>query len=144
MFSELVLEHFRNPHNAGDMPGATATVNVTNPVCGDVLRLSVRVEAGRIIEVRFKTQGCVASIAASSMLTDLLAGKALDALSSIRAQTEERWLGLITIMPHAMECQRHLTGLQRKGEENLVAMACLRASCFSRRQNLCPSRLRIL
>jgi len=93
MFSELVLEHFRNPHNAGDLPGATATVDVTNPVCGDVLRLSVRVEAGRIIEARFKTQGCVASIAASSMLTDLLAGKAVDALSSIRAHDISEALG---------------------------------------------------
>jgi nitrogen fixation protein NifU and related proteins len=75
MYSEMVLEHFRNPHNAGTMEGATATVEVVNPACGDVLRLSVRVEGGRIAEARFKTQGCVASIAASSMLTDLLTGK---------------------------------------------------------------------
>ena len=75
MFNDLVLEHFRNPHNAGDLPDATAVVEVTNPVCGDVLRLAVRVENGRIAAARFKTQGCVAAIAASSVLTDLLAAK---------------------------------------------------------------------
>jgi nitrogen fixation protein NifU and related proteins len=74
MFSDAVLDHFRNPHNAGDLADATATVEVTNPVCGDVLRLAVRLESGRIAAVRFKTQGCVAAIASSSLLTDLLSG----------------------------------------------------------------------
>ena len=69
MFSDAVLDHFRNPHNAGDLPDATATVEVTNPVCGDVLRLAVRLESGRIAAARFKTQGCVAAIASSSVLT---------------------------------------------------------------------------
>jgi len=55
MFSDAVLDHFRNPHNAGDLPDATATVEVTNPVCGDVLRLAVRLESGRIAAARFKT-----------------------------------------------------------------------------------------
>ena len=68
MFNETVLDHFRNPRNAGDLPDATATVEVTNPVCGDVLRLSVRMEDGRIAAARFKTQGCVAAIASSSVL----------------------------------------------------------------------------
>src|ERR1700678_3494042 len=77
MFNETVLEHFRNPHNAGDLAGATATAEVINPVCGDVLRLSVRIEDGKITAVRFKAQGCVAAIASSSVLTDLLAGKSL-------------------------------------------------------------------
>ena len=77
MFNDAVLDHFRNPHNAGELPDATATVEVTNPVCGDVLRLAVRVESGRIAAARFKTQGCVAAIAASSVLTDLLSGKTI-------------------------------------------------------------------
>src|SRR5208283_5046267 len=66
MFNETVLEHFRNPRNAGEVADATAVVEVVNPVCGDVLRLSVRLDAGRVAEARFKTQGCVAAIAASS------------------------------------------------------------------------------
>jgi nitrogen fixation NifU-like protein len=75
MFNQTVLDHFGNPHNAGDLPSATATVEVSNPVCGDVLRLAVRLDSGRIAAARFKSQGCVAAIAAASVLTDLLRGK---------------------------------------------------------------------
>lgn len=75
MFTDSVLDHFRNPHNVGDLPGATATVEVTNPICGDVLRLGARLENGRIAEAKFKAQGCTAAIASSSVLTDLLIGK---------------------------------------------------------------------
>jgi nitrogen fixation NifU-like protein len=74
MFNETILDHFRNPRNAGDLPDATATVEVTNPVCGDVLRLAARLNGGRIVQARFKTQGCVVAIACSSVLTELLAG----------------------------------------------------------------------
>ena len=82
-FNEIILDHFRAPHNAGDLPDATATVEVTNPVCGDVLRLAVRIENGRIAAARFKTQGCVAAIACSSKLTDILIGKSLTELRTI-------------------------------------------------------------
>ena len=75
MFSDALLDHFKNPRNTGDLPDATATVEVTNPVCGDVLRLAARLENGRITAARFRTQGCVASIASSSVLTELLTGK---------------------------------------------------------------------
>ena len=75
VFNETVLDHFRNPRNSGDLPEATATVEVTNPVCGDILRLAVRVEKDHIVAARFRTQGCVASIASSSVLTSLLMGK---------------------------------------------------------------------
>jgi len=75
MFKDALIEHFRNPRNAGELPDATAMAEVTNPVCGDVMRLAVRVEGGRITAARFKTQGCVAAIASSSVLTDMLGGK---------------------------------------------------------------------
>ena len=92
MFNEIVLEHFRNPHNAGELANATATVEVTNPVCGDILRLSVRVEGNSIVEIRFKTQGCVVAIAASSILTDLLAGKSRVQAGEITAELISRSL----------------------------------------------------
>jgi nitrogen fixation NifU-like protein len=95
MFSETILEHFRNPRNAGEIADATAVVEVVNPVCGDVLRLSVRVEAGRVAEARFKTQGCVAAIAASSVLTDLLAGKSPNEFRSITPQGISEMLGTL-------------------------------------------------
>ena len=75
MFNEALLDHFRNPRNAGDLPDATAIVEVTNPVCGDILRLSVRLTNGLIDAARFKTQGCVAAIASSSVLTELVLDK---------------------------------------------------------------------
>jgi nitrogen fixation NifU-like protein len=95
MFNEIVLDHFRNPHNAGELPDATAIVNVANPVCGDVLRLSARVESGRITAARFKTQGCVASIAASSILTDILVGKTLEEASGVTANSISDALGTL-------------------------------------------------
>jgi nitrogen fixation protein NifU and related proteins len=86
MLNETILEHFRNPHNAGDLADATAIAEVMNPVCGDTMRLSVRTEGGRIVEARFKTQGCVASIAAGSALTDLLVGKTVAGAREISAR----------------------------------------------------------
>ena len=75
MYSPAVLDHFQNPRNAGILDAATATVSVENPVCGDILELSVRMEAGRIADARFRTLGCVTAMACSSLLTELLLGK---------------------------------------------------------------------
>jgi nitrogen fixation protein NifU and related proteins len=93
VFSETLLDHFRNPRNAGDLPDATATVEVSNPVCGDVLRLAVRLEQDHIVEARFRAQGCVASIASSSVLTDLLAGKSRAEARQITPQEISEVLG---------------------------------------------------
>jgi NifU-like protein involved in Fe-S cluster formation len=86
-YSSTVLDHFKNPRNAGPLPGATLTVEVTNPVCGDLMRLSAIIADGRITAARFQTQGCVAAIAAGSVLTEMLAGISLDdAAASISPQ----------------------------------------------------------
>jgi len=69
MFSEAVLDHFRNPRNPGELPDATATVEVHNPVCGDILKLAARIVGGRIEEIRFLCRGCTTSIACASLLT---------------------------------------------------------------------------
>jgi nitrogen fixation NifU-like protein len=91
--NEKILEHFRNPHNSGNLADASAVVEVTNPVCGDTMRLSVRVRDGRVAEARFKAQGCVASIAAGSVLTDLLADRSLYDAREIKAGAISRALG---------------------------------------------------
>ncbi|PYT89495.1 MAG: iron-sulfur cluster assembly scaffold protein [Acidobacteria bacterium] len=75
VFSEAVLDHFRNPRNAGELPGATATIEVSNPVCGDILKLFARFESGRIGEVRFLCRGCTTAIACASLLTEQLRGR---------------------------------------------------------------------
>src|SRR5258707_3117462 len=87
MFSEAVLDHFRNPRNAGELPGATASVEVTNPVCGDILRLFARLENGRIAEARFLCRGCTTAIACASLLTEQLKSRSLSDLRSITPET---------------------------------------------------------
>jgi nitrogen fixation NifU-like protein len=75
MYSERLLDHFQNPRNVGELPPPAVTVEVSNPVCGDILRLSVEFRDGRVAQARYKTRGCTASIAAGSALTEWLSGK---------------------------------------------------------------------
>jgi nitrogen fixation NifU-like protein len=93
MFSEAVLDHFRNPRNAGELPNATVTVEVSNPVCGDVLKLSARIANGRIAEARFLCRGCTTSIACASLLTEQIAGQTLTELRSLTPRTLSKSLG---------------------------------------------------
>lgn len=93
LYNPTLLDHFEHPRNAGDLPGATAQVEVSNPVCGDVLRLAARFERGQVQEARFKTQGCVASIAASSWLTDWMRGKSADDLGKLTPENVAEGLG---------------------------------------------------
>jgi nitrogen fixation protein NifU and related proteins len=85
MFSERVLEHFQRPRNAGELTGATTVVEVSNPVCGDVLRLAVIVEGGVVCEARFLCRGCTASIASASVLTEKMKGRAVGELNELHA-----------------------------------------------------------
>jgi nitrogen fixation protein NifU and related proteins len=75
MYSEAVLDHFQNPRNVGTLDATAVTISVENPVCGDILELSARMDAGQIAEARFRTRGCVTAMACSSLLTELLRGK---------------------------------------------------------------------
>lgn len=93
MYSAAVLDHFQNPRNAGTLDAATATVSVENPVCGDILELSARLHAGRIVEARFRTRGCVTAMACSSLLTELLSGKTPGEARSITAEQISEALG---------------------------------------------------
>src|SRR6516164_7355880 len=85
MFSSEVLDHFKNPRNAGELPQATVSVEVSNPVCGDILRVAVRVDNERILEARFLCRGCTTSIACASRLTELLTGEQVSGLAKIDA-----------------------------------------------------------
>jgi nitrogen fixation NifU-like protein len=76
-YSETVLDHFERPRNSGALDGANAIGYMTNPVCGDTLLLMLRIEDGRIEDARWQSDGCVASIAASSLLSELVRGASL-------------------------------------------------------------------
>src|SRR5512147_450811 len=86
MYSEQVLDHFQNPRHVGDLDNATVSVEVQNPACGDVLRLSLRVEDGRFAEVRFRAKGCVPAIACGSKLAEMLHGAQITQTNLTREQ----------------------------------------------------------
>jgi nitrogen fixation protein NifU and related proteins len=102
MYSERLLDHFQNPRNVGQLDPPAVTVDVSNPVCGDILRLSVRFEGEVAAEARYKTRGCAASIAAGSALTEWITGKTRAELAEIKAvEIEDAVGGLAAESKHA-------------------------------------------
>jgi nitrogen fixation NifU-like protein len=98
MYSASLLDHFQNPRNAGEIPGADADVQIENPVCGDVLRLTLKIESGRVVEIRFKAKGCVPTIACGSALTELVREKSID---EVRRLTRADLMGEVGGLPQA-------------------------------------------
>ena len=86
MYSTQLLDHFQNPRHAGDLPGADANAEMENPVCGDVIRISLKINAGRIVDVRFKAKGCVPAMACGSALTELVLGKTAQEARHLRRE----------------------------------------------------------
>src|SRR5262250_2730259 len=93
MFSREVLDHFQHPRNVGELDAASASVEVSNPVCGDVLRLAVQVEQGKIVRARFLCRGCATAIACASRLTELLSGNSPRRTHEISVEELSRSLG---------------------------------------------------
>jgi nitrogen fixation protein NifU and related proteins len=77
-YSEIVMDHFTNPRNMGEIKNPSGVAEVGNPVCGDVMKLYLKIEDDKIIDAKFKTFGCSAAIASSSMTTELIKGKSID------------------------------------------------------------------
>ncbi len=98
MYSAQLLDHFQNPRNAGELVGANAIAEIDNPVCGDVLRLTLRINEGRIAGIRFKAKGCVASMACASALTELAHGKSVE---EARALSREGVIAAVGGLPQA-------------------------------------------
>ena len=86
MYSPQVLDHFEHPRNAGEVPDADASVQVENPACGDILRLTAKVTDGRIADIRFRAKGCVPSMACASLLTELVKGCTLAEARQLRRE----------------------------------------------------------
>jgi nitrogen fixation NifU-like protein len=93
MYSSQVLEHFKNPRNSGELPDANAVARVENPVCGDMLELSLRVEQQIILEARFRAKGCVSTIACASRLTEMIQGTSFKDALTIRRESVVESLG---------------------------------------------------
>jgi nitrogen fixation NifU-like protein len=102
VYSERLLEHFQNPRNVGELDDADIRAEVSNPICGDILRVTATVAAGRIGRIAYQSRGCTASIAAGSALTELLLGRtAEEALRLSRDDVEEAVGGLSNESKHA-------------------------------------------
>ena len=89
MYSPRLLDHFQNPRNIGELPPPATVVEVTNPICGDILRLSAQFADDRVKEARYQTRGCTASIACGSALTELLIGKSRAEIAHLQASDVE-------------------------------------------------------
>lgn len=101
-YSAKVLEHFENPRNVGELPDADGDARMEHPVCGDIMRIMIKVADGRIERIRFKSRGCVASIAAGSCLTELVSGQPLGVARLLkREQLVEAMGGLPNASMHA-------------------------------------------
>ena len=93
MYSERVMDHFSNPRNVGEIPDADGVGTAGNPVCGDIMKIFIKVEDDRIVDIKFKTFGCGAAVATSSMVTEMVKGKSLDEALAITNRTVAEALG---------------------------------------------------
>jgi len=101
MYTEKVMEHFKNPHNMGEIPDPDGVGTVGNPVCGDLMTIYIKVKDNRLEDIKFKTFGCGAAIATSSMTTDLATGKTLEeAMKLSRADVADSLGGLPPVKMH--------------------------------------------
>ena len=92
-YSDIVIDHFENPRNMGEIPLADGEAEVGNPTCGDVTKIFLKIEGDRIVDVKFKTFGCAAAIAAASMTTQLIKGKTLEDALKVTNEIVAKELG---------------------------------------------------
>jgi nitrogen fixation NifU-like protein len=101
MYTEKVMEHFKNPRNVGEIPDADGIGTVGNPVCGDLMTIYIKVKDNRLTDIKFKTFGCGSAIATSSMITELAKGKTLEeAMRITRANVADSLGGLPPVKMH--------------------------------------------
>lgn len=100
-YSDKVMDHFNNPRNVGEIPDASGVGNMGNPICGDVMRMYLKIENGVIVDAKFKTFGCGAAIATSSMVTEMVKNKTIaEALKISNKAVAEALGGLPSVKMH--------------------------------------------
>ena len=92
MFNETVMDHFQNPRNTGEIENASGVGSIGNPACGDVTKVFIKVESGKIVDIKFKTFGCAAAIACSSKASEMVIGKTLSEAGALTREEVARAL----------------------------------------------------
>jgi nitrogen fixation NifU-like protein len=93
MYSAQLLDHFQNPRNPGEVAAPDASAQLENPACGDILQLTMKIAAGRVVEIRFRAKGCVATMACGSLLTTLVEGKTTEEARRLKREDIVREIG---------------------------------------------------
>jgi nitrogen fixation NifU-like protein len=101
-YSEKVMDHFANPRNVGEIKDASGVGEVGNPVCGDMMKFYIKVEDNKVVDVKFKTFGCGAAIAVSSMVSEMAIGKTIEEVLEITNEKVAQELG--GLPPNKMHC----------------------------------------
>ncbi|MGQ9531254.1 MAG: Fe-S cluster assembly scaffold protein NifU [Desulfotomaculales bacterium] len=102
MYTDIVMEHFQNPRNVGEIPDADGVGQIGNPACGDIIKVFIKVEDGIITDAKFKTFGCAAAIATSSIMTEMAKGKTVEEALRITHRHVAEALG--GLPPKKMHC----------------------------------------
>lgn len=102
MYSEKVMDHFTNPRNVGEIENPDGVGQVGNPVCGDVMKLTIKISDNRITDVKFKTFGCGAAVATSSMVTEMVKGKTIE--EALKISNKAVAEALDGLPPQKMHC----------------------------------------
>jgi nitrogen fixation protein NifU and related proteins len=116
IYSEKVMDHFKNPRNVGEIPDADGIGEVGNPVCGDMMTFYIKVKDNRLADIKFKTFGCGAAIAVSSIVSELAMGKTLEEALKINREDVAKELG--GLPPNKMHCSNLGADALHKAIEN--------------------------
>ncbi len=126
MYTDLVLEHFSNPRNVGTIPDADGIGVEGNPICGDLMKIYIKVKDDRILDIKFQTFGCGAAIATSSMVTEMVKGRTLDEAMAISNRAVAQALG--GLPPAKMHCSNLAADALHKAIDDYKSKVAARAA----------------
>ena len=109
IYKDIILDYYRNPRNFGDLPNPDVRAKDSNPLCGDIIEMQLKINDGKVEDVRFKGKGCAISQASASMLTEVVKGKSLD---EVKAMSKSDILNLLGIDPGPTRVKCALLGLK--------------------------------
>ncbi len=104
IYREIILDHYRNPRNKGKLPHADVSTHDSNPLCGDEIDMHLKVEQGRIKDIKFEGRGCAISQASASMLTEMVLDKPLTAVKDLAKDDILENIGLMNLGPARIKC----------------------------------------